>query len=29
VRTQTAVGVLVLLVAILVSAGFQVARMVR
>ena len=28
-RTQTAVGVLVLLVAILVSAGFQVARMVR
>jgi hypothetical protein len=28
-RTQTAIGVLLLLLAILVSAGFQVARVVR
>jgi hypothetical protein len=28
-RTQTALGVLLLLLAILVSAGFQVARVLR
>jgi hypothetical protein len=28
-RTQTALGVLLLLAAILVSAGFQVARVLR